>query len=568
MISDIFKKLKPFVWFAPGFLLWAAFPPLGEKTDVLFALAPLMWLSRQGHARESAKRWFQSGAFFWVATLAWMPAIVKNGGPWPLVVLGWGALAAYCALYFAAYGYLSGAYWGWSRTWWTRLLGVLIVEPILWCGIECVRSRLFGGFAWNQLGVVPANGGFGLPAALGGVYLLSAVVILINGTLAGIAERMVRSIRKLPVDRLRSVETVLAFAIVWGIYSVSRTATPMDVREEASVKVAMIQRNFACVFCPSEENPYDVHGPLLERVAELQPDLVVLSESALCDVGRIGGSGAAGFAQWVANRTHGAALLAGGGRRDAQGREFNSAALYSAVGCQIYDKVHLVPFGEFIPGDKLIPALQKLAPVGSCTPGEVKLLELNGHKFGVAICFEDTDSALIRQFADLGAEFLVFITNDSWFSQSHEPVQHAWQAVARSIETGLPVVRVGNSGVTGSIRPDGRADWLTGADGFPLVDCRGTMFDRLKLPAVPVHGGLTPYVRWGDGPLLSCFSLLLLMMLLIKYRHYYEKRRYLSLEVRKKIWGMLRSDHCGSRQGGNARGADAGPLFVLCVRRH
>ena len=54
MISDIFKKLKPFVWFAPGFLLWAAFPPLGEKTDVLFALAPLMWLSRQGHARESA----------------------------------------------------------------------------------------------------------------------------------------------------------------------------------------------------------------------------------------------------------------------------------------------------------------------------------------------------------------------------------------------------------------------------------------------------------------------------------------------------------------------------------
>ena len=529
MISDILKKLKVFAWFVPGFLLWAAFPPLGERSDVLFALAPLMWLSRQGNARESAKRWFQSGAFFWVATLSWMPAIVKNGGPWPLVVLGWGALAAYCALYFAAYGYLSGAYWGWSKTWWTRILGVLIVEPLLWCGFECVRSRLFGGFAWNQLGVVPANSGFGSPAVLGGVYLLSAVVILINGTLAGIAERMVRSIRKLPVDRLRTVETVLAFALVWGIYSAANRVAPVDEGEGASVKVAMIQRNFPCVFRSTEENPYDVHAPLLERLGELRPDLVVMSESALCDIGLIGGPGAAGFAEWVAKRTYGAALLAGGGRRDGERREFNSAALYSSSGLQVYDKVHLVPFGEFIPGDKLITALQKLAPVGSCTPGEVKLLELNGRKFGVAICFEDTDSSLIRQFADLGAEFLVFVTNDSWFSESNETVQHAWQAVARAIETGLPVVRVGNSGVTGTIRPDGRADWLAGGDGHPLVDRRGTMFDRLKLPTVPARGGLTPYVRLGDCPLLIGFSLLLLMMLLIKYRHHYEKRRYLSL---------------------------------------
>ena len=137
-------------WFLPVFLLWAAYPPMGARLDCLFALAPLMWLSRREvSAGIVAKRWFQSGIFYWIATLSWMPAIVKNGGPWPLVVLGWFALAAYCSLYFWLYGWLSAKYWRWAKGvdlnteaqrhgdgYWRRLLGVLVVEPLLWCGLE------------------------------------------------------------------------------------------------------------------------------------------------------------------------------------------------------------------------------------------------------------------------------------------------------------------------------------------------------------------------------------------------------------------------------------------------
>ena len=579
MFTGLYKKLKPILWFLPGFLLWAAYPPMGERMDCLFALAPLMWLSRREvSAGIVAKRWFQSGIFYWVATLSWMPAIVKNGGPWPLVVLGWFALAAYCAAYFAAYGWLSTKYWRWAKfsgnrtieqsnnSYWKRILGILVVEPLLWCGLELVRSRFLGGFAWNQLGVVPVNSGFGAPAALGGVYLCSAAVILINGTIAGIAERVWKPERSgfANLKRWGSVETVLAFVVVFGVYSESSRLVNRTIEQSEqsnTLKVAMVQRNFPCVFKQQEERPIEVYERLLGNVAMLGPDLVVLPESAMCEFGPVDQQGAVRFAEWVAKKTGGAALLAGGTRYE-DGKTYNSAALYEGTGkdnkrttarVEVYDKVHLVPFGEFIPGDKWITALQKLAPVGSCTPGELKTLGVGAAtasvrqqvEAGVAICFEDTDSAQMRELAKKGARVLFFITNDSWFSQSVETEQHAWQAVARAIETGLPVVRVGNSGVTGTIASDGKTSWLQRADGKLLVDRPGTMFDRvlvpcaddsfLKDPDMRSEAGRvrlppqTPYVILGDWPLGIAFALLILSMIMVKYKAHYEQRRTLSL---------------------------------------
>ena len=565
MFSRAFQKFKKVAWFLPGFLLWAAYPPMGERMDCLFALAPLMWLSRREvSAGIVAKRWFQSGVFYWVATLSWMPAIVKNGGPWPLVVLGWFALAAYCSLYFWLYGWLSAKYWRWAKfsnkrtseqsnnSYWKRLLGILLVEPILWCGLELVRSRFLGGFAWNQLGVVPVNSGFGAPAALGGVYLCSAVVILINGTIAGIAERVWKPERSgfANLKKLGSLETLLAFGVVYGIFTFCASLTsgkdsasplgsgrdPASPLEGAQLKVAMVQRNFPCVFKQQEVRPIEVYERLLGNVAALGSDLVVLPESAMCEFGPLDQQGACRFAEWVAKKTGGAALLAGGTRYEGE-KTYNSAALYTATSNRLqstavdcYDKVHLVPFGEFIPGDKWITALQKLAPVGSCTPGKLRTLRIGGEtasvrqqvEAGVAICFEDTDSAQMRELAKKGAQVLFFITNDSWFSHSVETEQHAWQAVARAIETGLPVARVGNSGVTGTITPDGKATWLIGSDGKPLVDREGTMFDRIALTTNNQQLTTTPYVTLGDVPLAILFALLILSMILVKYKAHHE----------------------------------------------
>ena len=532
MIRRILRRLPLLLWFVPGFLLWASFPPMGERMDVFFALAPILWFARHNSPGRSFRCWFMNGLFFWVATLSWMPAIVKNGGPWPLVVLGWGALAAYCALYFGVFGWLSANVWRFTRTrsyaW--RLGALLLAEPILWAGLEIVRSRFGGGFAWNQLGVAPVNGGLGGPAALGGVYLVSALVVLVNGTFASIAERMLAQF--FPGEDgaagvpkwARSVETLVPLLLVLGVYRassaefVARRRAAEEGREVDALAVGLVQRNFPCVFKAAEEDPVDVYRSLFSVLAHAKPDILVLPESALCEFGSVDSRNAYAFAEFAQRETGARAVIAGGLRREG-GKEYNSSGLYQK-GAQFYDKVHLVPFGEFIPGDKWITALQKLAPVGSCTPGELKTLDLvlreGGEpvKLGVAICFEDTDSAQMRELARMGAEALVFITNDSWFSASIEAEQHAWQAVARAIETGLPVMRAGNSGVTGVVHPDGGFRWLSDASGLPVVDSRGTMCEGVAVVRRP---GATPYARVGDAPIFTLFLLLITAMGMIQY---------------------------------------------------
>lgn len=544
MPLKLLKRILALAWYLPGFLLWAAFPPMAEFTDVLFALAPLLVLAHTGSVRESARKWFLNGLIFWFATLSWMPAIVKNGGPWPLVVLGWGALAAYCALFFGAFGWLSASFWRWisprkSQLW--RFVGILVVEPILWCGLELLRSRLFGGFAWNQLGVVAVNAGFGAPVAVGGVYLCSAAILLVNSSIAGIAERIFAAFRRNPeANKRKPLETIVIFAVIFAIYLLSnRLACPPSApASEHQLRVALVQRNFPCCFKGETEPTAEIYTNICANLSFLTPELVVLPESAYAEVAPLDSLNARYFSKWLGRYCNSRYVLAGGGRR-TENAEYNSAALYdnstnAVETVQIYDKVHLVPFGEFIPGDKLIPVLQRLAPVGSCSSGELKTLKMttaNGEtiELGVAICFEDTDSAQIRRLADLGAQALVFITNDSWFSDSEEAIQHAWQAVARSMETNLPVIRVGNSGVSGVILPDGGAEWLCDGDGGrPAVDKRGVMLSCLKIGSGKYR---TVYRRFGDIPLFCAFLLLITLMIVIKYKYCYEKRRTLSLQV-------------------------------------
>ena len=520
-------------------LLWAAFPPLGETANVVVALVPLLVVARLCAPKRSALLWFVGGFLFWFGTLSWMPAIIKNNGPWPLVVLGWAGLAAACAGYFALFGWLAARAWRcWGR--WG-----LVAEPILWSGCEWLRATLFTGFAWNFLGTavgqVPT---FAAPARLGGVYLVSALVVLLNGVFATLACRVIAGMRraagtaetseigkggKWRRQLIRSAETAVPLATILLVFWLSQPrAANHEPRTSFPLRVALVQRNAPCIFSSvrPRENPLEVYGRLLDVAVAARPDLMVWGESAMAEFGRTDSENARRVAEHFAAELGGTALLAGGDWAH-DGRFHNAAALYSGTNdVQFYAKQHLVPFGEYIPFDKWIPILQKLSPIGvSLWPGEAKTFRLTinrGRGTGAPeppsvalaplICYEDPDPPLSRAAARLGAQAIVLITNDSWFSRSVEAEQHAAQAVLRAIETGLPVIRVGNSGVTGVIAGDGHARWLTDGDGKPLVDAPGTMVETVQVPASP---NLTPYSRVGDWPILALFAIALLLVFAI-----------------------------------------------------
>ncbi len=514
-------------------LLWAAFPPLGETANVAFALVPLLVVARLCTPKRSALLWFVGGFLFWFGTLSWMPAIIKNNGPWPLVVLGWAGLAAACAADFALYGWMAARVWRrWGR--W----GIL-AEPVLWAGCEWMRATLFTGFAWNFLGTavgqVPS---LATPARLGGVYLVSALVVLLNGVFATLACRVIAGMRKEAAGTgkggkwrrqlIRSAETAVPLAVILLVFWLSQPGNSQPSTSNSRLlRVALVQRNAPCIFSAGRqrENPYEAYGQLLEVAAVARPDLVVWGESGMAEFGRVDGERARLAAAHFAEMLGGSALLAGGDWVE-DGRYHNAAALYSGTNAvQLYAKQHLVPFGEYIPFDKWIPALQKLSPIGvSLYPGEAKVLEVpvavatpvGSVKVAPLICFEDTLPSLARRGAQLGAQAIVLITNDSWFSHSWEAVQHAWQAALRAVETGLPVIRVGNSGVTGVIDESGRARWLTDGAGRPLVDASGCQLETVQVRSAP---RLTPYTRVGDWPLLVLFAASLVGLFMVKCRH-------------------------------------------------
>jgi apolipoprotein N-acyltransferase len=398
-------------------------------------------------------------------------------------------------------------------------------------GTEYVRGCLFSGFAWNFLGVSQVSN---LPliqvASVTGIYGVSALLVLVNGAAATLVERMftpfaARFARRETVESgraeassarvLRSLESLLPFALVFGcwLWGLARVnAWERQAQGEPQWQVALVQPDSPCIF---EINAESIRRQvdLLVRQTRLagtsKPDLTVWPETAVlgavpCEpkTMRVIRDGAAAA---------GGALLTGAleveqvpeGRSAPEGLNYyNAAWLFSAAGETMgrYRKRHLVPFGEYIPLDKTIPLLQRLAPTGvSCTagrgPGVLHLVKGPGRELslGPLICFEDTVPALSREAVRAGATILVLMTNDAWFNGSIEPVQHLNQSVFRAVENGVPMVRAANSGVTCVVDAVGRVRRLESKG--EVSDFSGFMVAQVAVPQRPIPA---PYTRWGD----------------------------------------------------------------------
>ncbi len=548
-----------------GLLLWSAFPPQAQAGSAWMALAPLFLVIRHSRPAAAAGWAGLTGMIFWLATLSWFPAIIKNNGPWPLVLAGQAGLSVWCASFMALYAYASSRVWRWAGAapGWRRVAAALAADPVMWAGAEMLRGWLFSGFAWNFLGVSQvANLPVIQVASVAGVYGVSVLLVLVNGAVASMIGRaagpvVLRLSRAAGEDAGSDVPrhpglagrlwssaesfTPLALVVACWFWGLSRVELWRRMESGLPVwRVALIQPNLPCVFAINDGAVRRQHELLLGQTGlagAAKPDLVVWPETAVPgsvpyepETMRMIRAGAAAA---------GAPLLTGILETEhtdvtpvaSEGMLFyNAAWLFSAGGEKLssYRKRHLVPFGEFIPLDKRIPSLQRLAPTGvSCTPGTdpgVMGVPRGGGagevlRLGPLICFEDTVPALSRAAVRAGARLLVLMTNDAWFNGSIEPVQHLGQSVFRAVENGVPLVRAANSGVSGVVDAVGRVRCLE--SNGAVADFDGFMVSPVGVPPEPLSA---PYKRYGDWLLGIPGALLVTVVWLCGVCGYGQKR--------------------------------------------
>jgi apolipoprotein N-acyltransferase len=434
---------------------------------------------------------------YFTGTMYWTPDVMTTFGGLNAVVsvVAGGLLIAYLALYPALFAVLQ------ARA--CRVYGRhgLWLAPVFWVATELLRRYVLSGFPWVLLGYSQASV---TPivqlASVAGVYGISALVMVTGVSLAFAAVGRGRERFAVPVAGALIVVAVAA----WGHGRVGDGAL---LTSGEAVRVALIQGNIR------QEEKWDAGqaGRILDTYLTLTRDaaargarLVLWPESSTPFYFEYDAIGNALIRQMV--RDTGIHLLFGSDQYDPgpPRRSFNSAFLLNPTGATVgvYQKMHLVPFGEYVPLKRLLFFVGPLVDaVSDFSPGtEATVMSVGPRKISTAICYEVVYPDLIGEFVARGSELLTTVTNDAWYGRSSAPHQHFWQAVVRSVEQGRYLLRAANTGVSGIVDPYGR------------VEQRSVIFNRTVVEGeVRYLSGRTLYGRTGDVFAWACAALSVLV---------------------------------------------------------
>jgi apolipoprotein N-acyltransferase len=472
-----------------GLLLALSLPAWDIGWLAFIGLVPLLVACRGLAPLRAARLGFVSGLAFYLATVWWVIITMTTYGgmPLPLAGLALGLLAAVLAGYTAVFAGLLA--WGERRAPVPTALRPALAAA-LWTGLEFVRAHLFSGFPWMLLGYSQhGQPTLRLLAAATGVYGLSALLALVNGTLAeaavgwGAAGRAGR--RGLAGAGIVAA-LALGAAVAYGGWGWA------DSTGGPPVRVGLLQGNIEQTL--KWDRAYQVrtlesYERLARRAVADGAALLIWPETAVPFLLRrepeLGGR----VLRFAAET--GVPMLVGAPDLAEDGWLYNTAFVVTADGrlAGRYDKRHLVPFGEYVPLKRLFFFVEKLAVgIGDFGRGPgATLLEAGGLRLGTMICYEAIFPGEIREFAAGGAQLLVNITNDAWFGRTGAPAQHLAMAAMRAVENGSYLVRAANTGVTALIAPTGE------------ILARTELFTEAALTgAVRARQRTTLYTRSGD----------------------------------------------------------------------
>lgn len=490
-----------------GLLLAAAFPKWDQTYLLPVALWPLFWALQDQPPRRAWRLGYVFGLAFYSGLLYWIAYVTHVFGKLPL------PLALGVMLLLAGVLSLYRAFWAAGVAWAAqRGVSPLWFAPAFWVVLEFLQANFpFGGFPWELLGY----GLYRYPlliqtADLAGIYGLSFLVVLVNVLLFLMSSRKFGSLKH---TMRREALPILLIMVCVGYGANRLEAVKQQVAKSPKLKVAVTQGN---IKQGEKWNPQMVHATL-DRYGELTAksrgaQLIIWPETA-APFFFIRTPDFTAKVQDIAKKS-GASLLFGAPAweltREGE-RYFNRAYLLTPKGevAGYYDKAHLVPYGEYVPLQRIFFFIPKMVPmIGDFAEGPVgATLSLPEGPVGVLICFESIFPYLARAQVKNGARLLVNITNDAWFGETSAPYQHMSMAAIRAVEGRVALARAANTGISAFIAPDGNILWNSGLNT--------TAAHSLDLPWLP---GGSLYSRFGDVFAWACVVLSALALVLTRRR--------------------------------------------------
>jgi apolipoprotein N-acyltransferase len=501
-----------------AFLLVLSFPDFDLYPLAWVGLIPLLIpLVRQPNSRSAFILGWLWGVLFFYGTCYWLTYSMIHYGhinPWisyALLLIPVALVALFPALFCMVLARLL-ARWG---------AGALLAAPFLWVSLEWTRLEVTGQL-WNAIGYSQAYApGLIQSARWGGVYAVGFLIVLANATLAyALAEKTKRAL-------------ILGIMILFATVAVIVSAIPPQAQSSQGLPVPNL---FVVAVQPNV--------PMERLSTETETESLIarhilLSRSGLQDLGRKarvdnGPTKDNAIAGWDTtprlviwpespmNFTYGrdsrlrdqvatfveenhTSLLLNSLESAPEGGDYNSALMVNEQGRLVaqYDKIRLMPFGEYVPLPRWLPGSNAIAPmVGGFSAGtRYALMPLATMRAGVFICFESAFPSIARRFTNEGAGVLINISNDGYLGPTPVMRQHLANAIFRAVENNRPVLRVTNTGLTAYITHRGEVRDLSG--GFQ---------PEVRTWAVNDVSGRTFYTHHGDLFIVLCGLISLLTL--------------------------------------------------------
>ncbi len=465
----------------------ASFAPFGLWWLAPLLLAVVLLLLEGAAVRERALRGFWFGFGMFTTGTYWLYISVHDfGGVMPpIAVVICGALILLMAAYLAAWAYLSGLVSA------GQPVGqFLAVMPASWVGVEWLRGWLFSGFPWLSLGYGQIDGPLAAWAPVLGVHGVSLLVVLGAGALALLLVGSRRS-------RIAGLSVLAGGALLTAVL----TGREWTVPAGAPLEVALVQGGISQDRKWLLEELETTKALFRNLTLELdKADLIIWPEAAIPALAHEEEEYLRGLSELMKARQQ--ELVLGILTFDFGTGEFRNSLLTLGGSTGVYHKRHLVPFGEYFPVPDFVRNVLRLMnlPYTDITPGldGQRPLLVRGVALAPSICYEDAFGTELRDFLP-EAGLLINVSNDGWFGDSIAPHQHLQMARFRALESGRFMLRSTNTGITAVIDPLG------------IVIRQGAQFKAVVVSAtVQPRQGATPWIRFGNGPVLALSSLLLL----------------------------------------------------------